>query len=180
MRSVPADTGLVTLPEFLVFWSGVFVITTAILAFKHEEKDEEQIEGVFETYKLLYSVLKLDIVKQWVVIVLTCKVSFAAVDAVSGLKILDAGVPKEKMALLAVPLTPIQIILPIILAPYTTGKEPLNLWLRSYLPRLIMGGVITILVWFTPSLLQVSVIIVVFIIIFILREESQARDIFRC
>ena len=100
-------------------------------------------------------VLKLDIVKQWVVMVLTCKVSFAAVDAVSGLKLLDAGVPKEKMALLAVPLTPIQIVLPIFLAPFTTGAEPLNLWIRSYFPRLFMGGVITALVYYTPIILQV-------------------------
>lgn len=153
LRSAPEETGLVTLPGFLKFWSLVFIITTAILAFKNEEKDEEEIEGVLETYKLLYSVLKLDIVKQWVVIVITCKVAFAAVDSVSGLKLLDAGVPKEKMALLAIPLTPIQIILPIILAPYTTGSEPLNLWLKSYLPRLCMGGVITFFVFITPQLL---------------------------
>jgi len=75
------------------------------------------------------------------------------VDSVSGLKLLDAGVPKEKMALLAIPLTPIQIILPIFLAPYTTGSEPLNLWLKSYLPRLLMGGVITFYVYITPQLL---------------------------
>ena len=57
------------------------------------------------------------------------------------------------MALLAIPLTPIQIILPIFLAPYTTGSEPLNLWLKSYLPRLLMGGVITFYVYITPQLL---------------------------
>ena len=74
LRSTPEDMGLVTLPGFLKFWSLVFIITTAILSFKNEEKDEEEIEGVLETYKLLYSVLKLDIVKQWVMIVLTCKV----------------------------------------------------------------------------------------------------------
>ena len=74
-------------------------------------------------------------------------------DSVSGLKLLDAGVPKEKMALLAIPLTPIQIILPIFLAPYTTGSEPPNLWLKSYLPRSLMGGVITFYVYITPQLL---------------------------
>ena len=38
-------------------------------------------------------------------------------------------------------------------APYTTGSEPLNLWLKSYLPRLLMGGVITFYVYITPQLL---------------------------
>ena len=58
------------------------------------------------------------------------------------------------MALLAIPLTPIQIILPIFLAPYTTGSEPPNLWLKSNLPRLLLGGVITFYVYITPQLLS--------------------------
>ena len=60
--------------EFWNFGVSFFIITTVILSFKNEEKDEKEIDGVLETYKLLYSVLKLDIVKQWVMIVLTCKV----------------------------------------------------------------------------------------------------------
>ena len=59
--------------EFWNFGVSFFIITTVILSFKNEEKDEKEIDGVLETYKLLYSVLKLDIVKQWVMIVLTCK-----------------------------------------------------------------------------------------------------------
>jgi len=86
LRSTPEDMGLVTLPGFLKFWSLVFIITTAILSFKNEEKDEEEIEGVLETYKLLYSVLKLDIVKQWVMIVLTCKVWVLFVQGLTALR----------------------------------------------------------------------------------------------
>lgn len=153
-RTEPQETGVVTLPEFMAFWAVVFVVTTTILIFKHEEKDDEEVEGVVETYKQLYTVLKLDCVKQWVVIVLTCKMAFAAVDSVAGLKLLDQGVPKEKMAMLAIPLTPVQIILPAILAPYTTGDEPLKLWFKSYVPRLVVGGIFTVWVYFTPAMLQ--------------------------
>ena len=84
--------------------------------------------------------------------------AFAAVDSVSGLKLLDQGVPKEKMAMLAIPLTPVQIILPVILAPYTTGDEPLKLWFKSYVPRLVVGGIFTAWVYFTPAMLQVNII----------------------
>lgn len=135
--------------------SVVFIITTTCLIIKHEDKDDEKIDGVVETYKQLYSVLKLDIVKQWIIMILTCKIAFCAVDAVLTLKILDAGVPKEKLALLAVPLTPIQIVLPILFAPLTTGSEPLNLWLRSYIPRIGMGLIMTAFVYFTPAMLKV-------------------------
>jgi PAT family acetyl-CoA transporter-like MFS transporter 1 len=97
----------------------------------------------------------LDIVKKWILIILTSKIAFSAVDSVATLKILDAGVPKEKLALLAVPMTPIQIVLPILMAPYTTGKQPLNLWLKSYMPRIFMGLVVTCFVYYTPTLIGV-------------------------
>lgn len=153
LRTEPLETGVVTLPQFLIFWCIVFAITTTLLIFKEEEKDDDKIEGVTDTYKQLYTVCKLDIVKKWILIILTSKIAFSAVDSVATLKILDAGVPKEKLALLAVPMTPIQIVLPILMAPYTTGKQPLNLWLKSYMPRIFMGLVVTCFVYYTPTLI---------------------------
>ena len=43
------------------------------------------------------------------------QVGFAAPEAATGLKLLEAGVPKEKLALIAVPLMPLQIITPLVL-----------------------------------------------------------------
>lgn len=43
-----------------------------------------------------------------------CQIGFSASDAVSGLKLVEAGVPREDLALLAVPLAPVQIILPVV------------------------------------------------------------------
>ena len=51
LRTSPQDTGLVTLPTFLVFWALVFVVTTTCLIIKNEEKDEEEVDGVMETYR---------------------------------------------------------------------------------------------------------------------------------
>ena len=63
------------------------------------------------------------LVRNW----LTCKiflfqVGFAAADAVTGLKLIEAGVKKETLALLAVPLVPLQILLPLVIARFTTGE----------------------------------------------------------
>jgi len=153
-RTEPLETGLCTLPQYLYFWAIVFVLTTICLIFKEEKPEEEKIDGVMETYKLLKTVLKLDIVKQWVMIILTCKIAFAAVDGVTQLKILDAGVPKEKLAMLAVPMTPVQIILPIFLTPLTNGARPLKLWINSYLPRILIGLGMTAFVFYTPAILK--------------------------
>ena len=50
------------------------------------------------------------------VLLLCCmQIGFAAPEAATGLKLLEAGVPKEKLALIAVPLMPLQIITPLVL-----------------------------------------------------------------
>lgn len=40
----------------------------------------------------------------------------------TGLKLIEAGVKKETLALLAVPLVPLQILLPLVIARFTTGE----------------------------------------------------------
>jgi PAT family acetyl-CoA transporter-like MFS transporter 1 len=49
----------------------------------------------------------------------------------SYLKLIESGVPKEKLGLLAVPLTPLQLILPFLLSRYTNGATPFNLYIKS-------------------------------------------------
>ena len=49
------------------------------------------------------------------------QVGFAAADAVTGLKLIEAGVPKENLALLAIPMVPIQVLLPVYISKYTAG-----------------------------------------------------------
>ncbi|XP_033103873.1 acetyl-coenzyme A transporter 1-like [Anneissia japonica] len=153
IRSEPADKGLFTLSDFLFFWGIVFIVcTTLVLIFKHERKDEdESIEGVFGTFKQLYQILKLESVRQYIVICLTIKIGFAAADSVTGLKLIEAGVPKEKLAMMAVPLVPIQIILPWVIAKYTAGPKPLNVMLKAMPFRLMMGLVFMIIVKWTPT-----------------------------
>ena len=114
--------GLVTLPSFLQFWAVIFLITTTFVAiFKSEagagEVDTEEPDlGVLQTYKLLFDILKLSVMPTTIAMLLTCKVGFAAADAVSGLKLVEAGVPKDKLAMLAIPMMPLQIVLPWIIS----------------------------------------------------------------
>ena len=50
----------------------------------------------------------------------------------TGLELIERGVTKDSLALLAIPLTPLQIILPFLISKYTTGSKPLNIFIRSY------------------------------------------------
>lgn len=59
------------------------------------------------------------------------QIGFSAADAVTGLKLVEEGVPKEHLALLAVPMVPLQIILPLIISKYTSGPRPLDVFYKA-------------------------------------------------
>jgi PAT family acetyl-CoA transporter-like MFS transporter 1 len=50
----------------------------------------------------------------------------------TGLELIERGVTRDSIALLAIPLTPLQIILPFVISKYTVGKKPSNIYIKSY------------------------------------------------
>ncbi|XP_041653351.1 acetyl-coenzyme A transporter 1 [Cheilinus undulatus] len=162
LRVVPKDTGIVTLPDFLFFWGMVFLVSTTLVAIIKRENEHgkgkrrvhEETQGVMETYKLLLSIIKMPTVFTFCVLLLTAKVGFSAADAVTGLKLVEAGVPKEQLALLAVPMVPLQILLPVIISKYTAGPRPLDVFYKAFPFRLLIGLEYALLVWWTPSVKQ--------------------------
>lgn len=134
IRSEPKPYGLVDLQGFFFFWGVVFMVTTTlIMFFKHEDRDdEEECMSVSQTYRKLWQLVKLDSVKKFAIILLTCKIAFAVTDAATGLKLIEAGVHKENLALLVIPLTPLQIVITWTISHYTNGPKPLNIFLTAY------------------------------------------------
>ncbi|XP_076001533.1 acetyl-coenzyme A transporter 1 [Genypterus blacodes] len=161
LRAEPKDTGIVTLSDFLFFWGVVFLISTTLVAILKSENErkgkrrvQEETKGVMETYQLLFSIIKMPTVFTFCALLLTAKVGFSAADAVTGLKLVEAGVPKEQLALLAVPMVPLQILLPLIISKYTAGPRPLDIFYRAFPFRLLIGLGYALLVWWTPSVKQ--------------------------
>ena len=137
LRSEPQSTGLVTLSGFFYFWGIVFMVsTTLVMIFKRESTnrlpEDEPEMGVFQTYSMLYRIFHLPSVRLFALILLTCKMGFAVTDAATGLKLIESGVHKENLALLAIPMVPLQIVLPWIISRYTNGPRPLTVFLRAY------------------------------------------------
>ncbi|XP_075956159.1 acetyl-coenzyme A transporter 1 isoform X2 [Anarhichas minor] len=159
LRVEPKDTGIVTLSEFLFFWGIVFLISTTLVAIMKKENNHgkgkqrvhQETQGVMETYKLLFSIIKMPTVSTFCSLLLTAKIGFSAADAVTGLKLVEAGVPKEQLALLAVPMVPLQILLPVIISKYTAGPRPLDVFYKAFPFRLLIGLGYALLVWWTPS-----------------------------
>lgn len=151
IRSVPQEVGVITVAGFLFYNSLVFLVTTTLLwLFKHErDVKESHDQTIASTYFMLWKIAKLPAVQEIVIILLTSRVGFAAADAVTGLKLIEAGVKKETLALMAVPLVPLQILLPFVISKFTTGPRPLNVYMKSIPFRLSFGLIFALLVYWT-------------------------------
>ncbi|XP_055030358.1 acetyl-coenzyme A transporter 1 [Misgurnus anguillicaudatus] len=163
LRFEPREQGIVTLSDFLFFWGIVFLVSTTLVAILKKEngrrqhgkkKTKEEAHGVMDTYKHLFSIIKMPTVFTFCALLLTAKIGFSAADAVTGLKLVEAGVPKEQLALLAVPMVPLQILLPLVISKYTAGPRPLDVFYKAFPFRLLIGLEYALLVWWTPSVRQ--------------------------
>lgn len=158
LRSEPKDVGIITLPGFM-FLLGIsfLVVTTLIAVFKSEKYEPLRMgvsssEAILSSYRLLINILCLPNVKFFAFVLLTAKIGFAACDGLTGLKLMQGGIPKEKLAILAVPLVPLQIVLPIVVAKFNEPGKPLNLYFKAMPYRLYYNFVAALFVFITPKL----------------------------
>lgn len=158
LRTEPSDDGLVTLPGFLWFWGICFLSTTTLVAIfkkerteysEHRHNDHEEL-NIIDSYKLLARIINMRPIKILAAVLLTVKFTFAACDSVTSLKLVEHGVPKDKLALLAVPLVPLQIFLPLFVSKYTTGPKPMEVYIKAIPYRIIFSIFATGIVWLTP------------------------------
>ncbi|XP_078617067.1 acetyl-coenzyme A transporter 1-like [Branchiostoma floridae x Branchiostoma japonicum] len=156
LRSEPQTEGIMTLAGFLYFWGIVFLVTTTLVWIFKREREPRPSEvpddqrSIVSTYMHLWDVVRLPAVKAYIIILLTHKMGFAATDAVTRLKLIEKGVQTENLALLAVPLTPIQILLPLVISRYTAGPRPMDTFLKAMPLRLLMGVELAAMVFLTP------------------------------
>lgn len=59
------------------------------------------------------------------------KIGFAATDNVSILKLIDAGVPKDNIMVIHTMMFVVKIIMPLIIAKYTSGPKTMNIYLTA-------------------------------------------------
>ena len=88
----------------------VAVLKTEVSENENAASDEPDL-GLVDTYKLLLDIVRLKVMPVTILMLLTAKIGFAGADSVSSLKLIEAGVPKDKLALLAIPMMPLQVIL---------------------------------------------------------------------
>lgn len=103
----PRDEGLITIKGFMIFLGVVYLATSFFVGlFKHEnsEMDEKLREypdyGIRKAYPTLLNILKLKPVLRLALFLLTVKITFGATDSMTFLKLIDYGMPKDKIALM--------------------------------------------------------------------------------
>jgi len=157
-----AEQGMVTLGGFTAMWGCVFLVTTMLVwAFKSEKRageitmSQESTELLEEVnldvrgaYSAMLQVVRLQPVGRLALVLLTSRVAFAAADSVTGLKLQEHGIAKETLAMIGVGVTPIALVLPALIARYTSGPQPLQPFMAAVPYRLLMNLAFSATVWF--------------------------------
>ncbi|CAO1327775.1 unnamed protein product [Diamesa serratosioi] len=149
---------IVNFSQFLFFWGVIFVISTVLVAlFKKEAKSSTETElkyGVIESYSILKSIVIKKPLILLASIFLTMHIMFSASNAITTLKLIDRGVPRESLALIAVIPFPLEVLLPFFIGKYTTGPRPLDIFNKINPPSLMLTVLLAGFVWATPILIQ--------------------------
>ena len=151
----------------MLFWGIVFLVTTTCIAVflkeknkslgsekkdeESKEEDDQEIElGFIEAYKTLWKILRHPLIPIVIVFLFTYDFGFSAAESLFNLKLIEHGVPKDRIAQLSIPMIPVKIITTFIVTKFTVGPRPLNIFLGSVPFRLLcclaMTAVVRILI----------------------------------
>lgn len=133
----------------MTFCSAIYALTTIwICLFQSESSSAEKSEGepdgnrlsITEVYYRITQVMKQSHMKELMFILLVVKVGCSAIDSAAELVLLNYGIKREDLALLALLNLPFQIAFAVISGNLSSGKEPLRPWLSGYLFRVIIAS----------------------------------------
>lgn len=157
----PRDEGLVKFSGFLKFWGIAFLtMTAAVGLFKRESSEaEEELRshpdfGIKKAYPILWKIIKLKPILMLGSMFSTVDLSFAAIDTVTNLKLIDYGIPRDKIALFNVPSYIVQLFLPIVISRYTAGRYPMKTYFKAFPYRILLSVAIALFVYATPTILR--------------------------
>ncbi|KAK9763505.1 hypothetical protein K7432_009748 [Basidiobolus ranarum] len=155
LRSISADTGVISLGGYFTFWAAMYLLVTVwlIVVKREEPSDEEDDEhtDVKSVYRTMISICSLPHMKRFLGVMLIAKIGFIANDAVTGLKLLEKGFHKEDLALAVLIDFPIQIVVGYYAAKWSNGPRPLKPWLYAFYLRLIFASIGMWVVYIYPS-----------------------------
>jgi PAT family acetyl-CoA transporter-like MFS transporter 1 len=142
---------LLSLSQAMRLWAYFFLVTTTLVVMFCREKPSSvhtAVEGVREAYAGMWRITRLRHVRALIFVFFLVKAPFVIVEGLSGLRLQSVGMPKAAIANLAFVTTPVSLLLPIFIKP---GNRVLDLFSDSFMPRMLLGLVCALLVYFAPA-----------------------------
>ena len=116
--------GVVNLSQFMLFWGIVFIVTTTSIAFFMKERNksvaavspedgtiQEPELGLVEAYKMLWKIIWSPRMYVMIIFLFTANFAFSAAESIFNLKLVEFGVPNDKIAQLQLPMIPVKIVI---------------------------------------------------------------------
>jgi len=145
------------LPSFLLFWGTVFLASTCAVAILKGERatdPEDELEGLRDAYVAMYRVLRLPAIQKLALHLFTRSLAFIPADVMAPGRLQDRGFPKESLASIKLVVTPLEIVMPWILAPFTAGEWPLRVIVMAYIPRVLLTLLVGIFAFYAGDIQQ--------------------------
>ncbi|KAF7320162.1 GYF domain-containing protein [Mycena kentingensis (nom. inval.)] len=142
-----------TLSAYLKFWCAMSYAVSLWLLFVKRERKEALSDidlSITTVYKQIWAICKLRHVQLLILVHLVAKIGFAANDAATSLKMVEKGFLREDLAIAVLIDFPFQIVGGWLAAKWSRGEYPLRPWLIAFWPRLSLGLVATLIVYWFP------------------------------
>eukprot|EP00834_Sanchytrium_tribonematis_P005050 NODE_283_length_10814_cov_0.705460.p3 type:complete len:337 gc:universal NODE_283_length_10814_cov_0.705460:8076-7066(-) len=116
---------VLTLGSYIYGCSILYLLSSFALMFVQEPKVEEEM-SIKDIYKEMINIVKLEHVKKFIIFLLINKIAFICQDTITALKLMDKGFKQEDLALAVFIDFPVQLVLGVVVAKWSSGKEPLK------------------------------------------------------
>jgi MFS transporter, PAT family, solute carrier family 33 (acetyl-CoA transportor), member 1 len=140
-----------TLGTNMKIWGALFLVSTTIVAYFKKEETCHDIPELVTAYKEMALVCKLSSVQRLCMVLLTSKIAFAATEAISLIKLQEAGMPKQHIGYMATLVGVFAVIIPGFVKDYTAGKTPFQLFTKLYVPRLCLNALMVAVIYGSPK-----------------------------
>jgi PAT family acetyl-CoA transporter-like MFS transporter 1 len=132
-------TSQCTIVVFLYIYGSIFIVTAILVAiFKYENKQlAYKRMSTLETYKTIWRIIKIKPIQLLMFFLVSFKLGYAE-KGIPILKIIRNGFSKDIVSLfMYTPLTPVNILWPIVISKFTSGVKPLKVFFLAYPIRLV-------------------------------------------
>eukprot|EP01103_Thecamoeba_quadrilineata_P021111 TRINITY_DN947_c0_g1_i1.p1 TRINITY_DN947_c0_g1~~TRINITY_DN947_c0_g1_i1.p1 ORF type:complete len:345 (+),score=56.54 TRINITY_DN947_c0_g1_i1:672-1706(+) len=150
LRSEPLPDGLLSLSLFMKFWGIFFVLFGLLLLFKSENTVRVELT-VKEAYTTLWKIAKAPQIRFLIFFLFSRKLFFSVFENMTHFKLLEKGLKKETMGLLALIAFPCEVIFSLITGKMTTTRilVPFEI---GFMIRLVVCVLELLLVYFSDGL----------------------------